>query len=439
MISVARWLSLAAMVVAAGACEDDGTGPEPGAFTASVTQNRDSVIVSWTAASGAEEYRAELQAGSDVLEKTAPSSASRLVFTSVDGLGDDVTYSVHVFAINEDGETAAENAPTILSNFFPWDEYFETSLHVTGQGKRTFYDSVPNRGFARFTGTGYDALTCKNCHTPSLTGGCAACHATADPVLGDTVSVSKCATCHGRQNAEVSQGFSDVHRDAGMRCQDCHSLGDVHGDGTTYASQLDAGAIDVKCENCHTTLADNSYHTVHGSNMECAACHTQSVIACHNCHWETFEEKNVRKAYGQFKNWRFLLNRNGKVAVGNFQSLSYDTSTFVAFAPYYGHTIARNALPDGCETCHGNAAVQDWAADGVIDVVTWDAAQSKLVSRTGVIPVPPNFIEGGLRFDFVTLDAPGGTVWSFLKSGADSMHILYATPLSATQMSRLAQ
>jgi hypothetical protein len=435
MITVARWLSVAAIAVAAVGCDDGG--PEPGSFTVSVSQNRDSVAVSWTAASGAKSYRAELRGGAGTLTKSVESSVLRAVFTAADGLEDDVTYTVHVFAVDGDVQAAAGNTPTVLSDFFPWDEYFETALHVTGQGKRTFYDSVPNRGFARFTGKGYDELTCKNCHTPSVTGGCAACHASADPGLGDTVSTTTCAACHGRQNAEVAQGFSDVHRDAGMDCMDCHTLGDVHGDGTTYASMLDPGAIDAKCENCHTTPSDNTYHAIHRLTVDCAACHTQSIITCHNCHWETFEATNVRKAYGQVKNWSFLLNRNGKVSVGNFQSLSYGTSTFVGFAPYYAHTIARNALPDGCQTCHNNTSVQDWLADGVIDVVTWDAAQSKFTYRTGVIPVPPNYIQGGLRIDFATLNAPGGNVWSFLKTGADSMHMLYATPLNATQMSKL--
>lgn len=438
MITIARWLSLAALTAAAAGCSDDGA-PEPGDFTVTVYQNRDTVIVSWTAVSGTEDYRAELRGGAEVIDKAVASSASRLVFTSRDGLEDDVSYTVHVFAVNDDGEVAADNSPTILTDFFPWDEYFETSLHVTGQGKRTFYDSIPNRGFARFTGQGYDELTCKNCHTPSVTGGCAACHETADPGLGDEVNTSRCMGCHGRQGAEVAQGFSDVHRDAGMGCMDCHSLGDVHGDGNVYQSQLDPGAIDAKCENCHATVPDNSYHSVHGGNMECAACHTQSIITCHNCHWETFEQTNVRKAYGQFKNYRLLLNRNGKVAIGNFQSLNYGSSTFVGFAPFYAHTIARNALPDGCETCHNNAAVQDWTADGVIDFITWNASTNAFTYRTGVVPIPPNYIQGGLRIDFGTLNAPGGTVWSFLKTGADSMHMLYGTPLTATQMNRLAQ
>jgi hypothetical protein len=56
---------------------------------------------------------------------------------------------------------------------------------------------------------------------------------------------------------------------------------------------------------------------------------------------------------------------------------------------------------------------------------------------TGVIPVPPNFNLGGMRFDFVDLDTAGGSVRSFLKSGADSIQLLYGTPLALEQMNKI--
>jgi predicted CXXCH cytochrome family protein len=422
---------------------EGGTFPrEPGAFTVSVQQRRDSVFVTWTGATGASSYRIELRATADTLRKTAGPADTLVVFTPADGLVDDMTYVAHAFAASGGGETPATSTPSIVTDFFPWDEYFDTALHATGQGKQTFYDSVPNRGFERFTQIAYEDLSCKNCHLPSSTGGCSSCHTTDTPELGADVDASLtgvCGSCHSRQVAETraptgAPRYSDVHRDAGMDCMTCHTLGDVHGDGTAYASMLVDGAIDPTCEDCHSTIASNAYHTNHANTVDCTACHTQSVITCYNCHFETEVEKDFKKAYGQFTNWRFLLNRNGKVYTGNFQSVKYGTSTFIGMAPFYAHTIARNAVT-GCDDCHGNAAVTDWFADSVMDVVTWNG--TALTHQTGVIPVPPNFNLGGMRFDFVDLDSAGGSVWSFLKSGADSIQLLYGTPLTLEQMNKI--
>ena len=42
-----------------------------------------------------------------------------------------------------------------------------------------------------------------------------------------------------------------------------------------------------------------------------------------------------------------------------------------------------------------------------------------------------------MRFDFVDLDAPGGSVWSFLETAPDTIQIVYGTPLTPDQMDKL--
>ncbi|MFQ5537398.1 MAG: hypothetical protein ACE5GJ_08090 [Gemmatimonadota bacterium] len=192
----------------------------------------------------------------------------------------------------------------------------------------------------------------------------------------------------------------------------------------------------MKCMDCHTSLASNTYHTVHSSTVDCTACHTQSVVTCYNCHFETELELQTKKAHSKFKDWLFLVNRDGKVHTADFQSVKHDTATMVGMAPFYAHTIARDAR-SSCSDCHGNAAVTDWFDDNVMDVVVWDSAQSKLTHLEGVIPVPPNFASGGMRLDFVDLDQPGGSVWSFLKSGADRIQLLFGEPLTQAQMDKI--
>ena len=454
LVGLAAFAWLPVAFLAACSNEDPATEPElpPTAVSVQISANIDTVTVTWGPSQTALSYRIELAGGSSLISETATVTESSLTLVGDDGIEDGVTYTANVFAINGSGETASSNAPTVTTNFFMWDEYFETSLHRTGMGKQTFYNEVPNGGFETYVQVPYEELACRGCHTPGLgfgtvkgERGCLSCHDTDNPTLGAKVESDNlngvCGVCHSRQKAEaITWAYSDVHRDAGMGCMDCHSLGDVHGDGTTYASMLEEGAIDARCLNCHTDLASNSYHNIHSETVDCTACHVQSVVTCNNCHIETELETGAKLAYGQFRDWRFLLNRDGKVHTGNYQSVVFEDKAVVAFGPFYAHTIARKAV--SCGDCHGNESVEDWFDDGVIDVVTYDAGigdpnGKNLTWRRGVIPVPPNYFEGGMRFDFVTLTGVGSGQWEFVKTGADIYQLLYGTPLTQAQMEKL--
>ena len=86
----------------------------------------------------------------------------------------------------------------------------------------------------------------------------------------------------------------------------------------------------------------------------------------------------------------------------------------------------------------GNQNVQDYFANGAIDVVTWDAGTETLSHATDRVPVPPDYLTA-MKFDFVTLDSVvnGTKYWSFLKSGADTIQIVYGSALTADQMAKL--
>lgn len=424
------------------AWDEDGSGLPlaPEGVTVTVTATDEVVTVTWTASSRATSYRAELNPGA--LAKTVQAGTTEAIFTPANGLQDGTEYTVTVYAINADGETASNNTPTVETDFFPWDEYYETSLHFTRSGKPWFYNEVPNAGFGSLTDVAYDGLACKNCHRPDQPSGekgCISCHGTATPQLGadvDATLTGVCGACHGRQKAEAMvHGFTDVHRDAGKDCMFCHTLEDVHGDGNEYNSMLDDGAIDAACDDCHQSPAQNAYHTLHASTVDCSACHSQNVVTCNNCHFETEIQLDQRKAYGQFKNWKFLVNWKGKVHTANYQSVEYQGNTVVAFAPHYAHTIARNAVT--CDDCHNSEAVQDWDDDGVMNVVWWNEGTQKLEYRQGIIPIPPDYDQGGMVFDFVTLDEPGGSVWSFVERGPDMAQMVFGAPLSESQMDKL--
>ncbi len=322
----------------------------------------------------------------------------------------------------DDDESPQPVPPTV-------EELLTASLHNTTRGMEYFYETEQG-GFEALTGVSYDALSCKNCHVTPAT--CSQCHTDDTPTAGAEVEDSKCLVCHGRQGAESNQGFSDVHRTAGMGCGDCHSADDVHGDGATHNSMLEPGVILAKCTNCHGTdsspLPENLYHSTHGANMECSACHVQSIVTCYNCHFETEVNEQRKVAYGQFKNWKFLLKRKdtGKIDVGNFMTLTYEGKAQLVFAPFYAHTVSSNAI-SSCGDCHNNAFVQEYTNTGEIQVVTWNG--TALEHPEGIIPVPPDW-ETALQFDYVTITAPGTPpTWGSITPTEVGKQMLFAEPL----------
>ena len=427
-----------------------------------VADDRTSLEVTWTPGEAAENWFVELvPEGGEVIDDVFPAAATSAVFgPPVYVILDGVSYTAQVCPVNGGVviEEECSNTRTYTANTHDWDTFFPTSLHETGAGKPWFYGETPNGGFEQFVGVPYEDLSCQGCHNsasglPPVSGRtCDRCHTEEKPEIGATIESDEvCYGCHGRQNAERSapHNYSDVHRDAGLRCMDCHSLEEMHGDGESYNSMLESPS--PKCEDCHTDVPANTYHNIHAAGVDCSVCHTQAVVSCYNCHFEAeFEVPPTKIAFGQFNNWLFLVNgdrpgRDPKVEVANFQALEYEGNTFIGMAPFYAHTIARNAV-EGCGDCHGNAAVTDWFdGDDAIDVVSFDSIDGALVltRKTGVIPVPPNFDAGGMIFDFVSQDevpavgGPGPQWYLLQQGGPDVFQLLFGTPLSAAQMAAL--
>ncbi|MGD2108402.1 MAG: multiheme c-type cytochrome, partial [Phycisphaerae bacterium] len=331
-------------------------------------------------------------------------------------------------------------------------QMFPQALHNTRQGKRTFFAAENGGMELLMPGHSPDTMGCTGCHAPNYADGtpvdpvtyvpsCRDCH--VDPVnpSADPVGDSVCYGCHSRQGAESGGlGLPDVHRDAGMGCMDCHSIGDVHGDGNEYASQLEPGAIDANCETCHPEediMGSNEGHAIHMDTVHCTACHTSSVISCYNCHMESMINDHVKKFVGPppRSGFKLLVNRekDGKIHTASFQSAVFDGQSFYVIAPYTSHSVVRDV---DCDSCHGNAAITEFNDTGAITVATWDDVAKTLDGPTGVIPVPENFWTA-LQLDFVDYD-PIGDVWNYLKTGPDLAQMMYATPLTVEQMGALA-
>lgn len=427
-------LCVAGVLVASGC---DG-GPPPAAFSIAASTFPDTVMLEWSPLANVDSFRAEI-IGERALTRWVSGDAQMVVFTAENGVVEGASYTAAVYAVNSGGETRSNESPVVTANGFPWDEWYPTSLHATGQGLQTFY-SAAQGGLEQFAGVPYADLACKSCHEPSLTGGCASCHDTPDPGPGAQVDDGlgegqACGRCHSRQASEAAAGFSDVHRDAGMSCMDCHTLEDVMGDGRSYSSLLEDGAIHIECEDCHTTVPANRYHDWHAVAVDCSTCHMQGMMTCYNCHYQSALPEGESQLAKQVTDWILLVNREGKVHPANMHSLVYGGNKLLIVAPGYGHTIARNAV-SGCEDCHGNAHVVDLDDDSVLVMAEFDGVGDVRTAQ-GFVPVPFNY-ETALLFDFLVYDADTER-WSLLARGQDATQFMFAEPLSDEQLKKLRQ
>jgi len=339
----------------------------------------------------------------------------------------------------------------------PQAQYFSTSVHGKRAGKAYWYGTA-NGGFETLTGVPVDHhnLECAGCHgatdangaayTSPYTPGCVDCHANND-FSATGVTQPSCLKCHSRQANEINNsGYSDVHRTAGMTCMSCHKSQDMHGDGVAYQSMLEEGAIKTKCSNagCHPTpSASHATYDPHGGKLDCSACHTQSVISCYNCHFESQVDAHLKRAKQMIKGFVLLVNKpNGKVGTASFQSLSYQGKTWAAFGPYTGHTITRSGRL--CADCHNNAAIQEYNSTGQIYFAKWNSADSTLSNKQGAIPIPSDY-KSTFKIDFITYNGLSSDAvvasknWSKVNitPGQHDYQMLFATPLTAAQMSAL--
>jgi len=263
--------------------------------------------------------------------------------------------------------------------------YF-SSLHYKAKGMEYWY-SKENGGLETITDIPYSQLGCKNCHAK----GCYTCHKTVKEgkAFYSTEAAknqSMCLKCHGREDAimkidhEANQ--DDVHFSNNMKCVDCHSAKEMHGDGVEYISMRETGAMDTQCENCHDDITATDSHSVHKDKLDCKACHVRHVLSCTNCHFDTLVEQGKRVAI-PVSGWVFLINHRGKVTSGDMQTFVVDNNkTFLMFAPHMSHSVMKEGRK--CEECHGTEAAKQ-VQDGKI-TLTW-LENGKVQNLKGVIPV----------------------------------------------------
>ncbi|MBI5404524.1 MAG: T9SS type A sorting domain-containing protein [Ignavibacteriae bacterium] len=188
------------------------------------------------------------------------------------------------------------------------------------------------------------------------------------------------------------------------------------------------------------------------SKLECATCHTRSIVNCYNCHFDTEVWQGMRgfkRPIGQLKGFIMLARhvQTGKVGIVNYQSIIYQgNKTFNAWGPYYPHTIMPKDSTRTCGECHNNAVISEYNSTHQIVVAKWDSVSvpKKIVHTQGVIPIPPDYLTS-LVFDFANYTGRLDTtytnpaMWVFAKRGLNGNQMLsrYVLPLTASQMTKL--
>lgn len=310
---------------------------------------------------------------------------------------------------------------------------FNSSLHYTAKGMAYWYNKV-NGGLENITGIPYSNLDCKNCHTPS----CDSCHKT---IIDGKPSYSKqaahdqdiCLKCHKREASinkiDKDTNQENVHIMKGMKCMNCHTAREMHGDGTEYNSMKQQGAVDANCEKCHPSLSSSISHKVHREKLECKACHVRHVLSCSNCHFDTLVKEGKRVAI-PLTGWVFLMNYNGKVTSANMQTFVVpDNKTFLMFAPQNSHSIMKQGR--GCGECHGTETVKQ-AQKGKV-TMTW-LENGNVKNLKGVIPVV-----NGVIYDSVYQNYKDGK-WTPIENPPSPMlqYVGFGEPLTAEQLKKLS-
>ena len=308
-------------------------------------------------------------------------------------------------------------------------QVLSSSLHATTAGMKHFY-MAEQGGFEQFTHLPYEELTCQSCHVES--SDCTTCH----EVPGDTPENAKCLdSCHDRQNLE-QQISPDLHLadpaegGLGMKCADCHSAKQIHGDGTSYNS-LHENLTKVDCQQsgCHSqvVIAGKTMHETHIKDIDCAACHTKVTMTCYSCH---FEDGSAFQP--PISDWKILVKsqKSNKVTTGNIQPLVYQGNSLLVVAPFFAHTIQKHS-DTTCSTCHDSTALQEYEDKGTMTMTTWDETNKTINNMKGVIPIPTDW-KTALKMDFIGKDANGE--WVYQKSTVDAHQMLFAEPIDVEHM-----
>jgi hypothetical protein len=302
---------------------------------------------------------------------------------------------------------------------------FSKILHFTNKGLEYVY-SKEQGGLERLTGMSATELGClkSKCHITS----CDVCHKKEENgkilySLDAARNPKICAPCHG----EIEKDDPDVHFTKGMKCTDCHTSRELHGDGIAHNTFNEPGFFETKCENCHASAKQTLSHTVHKGKLDCIVCHTLDSYTCLNCHIEA-RIKSKKDNQILMKNMYFLVNHDNKVKLANMLSYVYQNKTMITFAPSFTHSVKKDGRK--CSECHNSQIIKD-INEGKFILASWQNGEMK--GSIGVIPVIDV-----LKWKMDFLDKIDST-WILINNPPEPLinYSGYCTPITKEQLEKL--
>ena len=130
------------------------------------------------------------------------------------------------------------------------------------------------------------------------------------------------------------------------------------------------------------------------------------------------------------KDWLLLINSEGKVTSGSAMTLVYKNKKFIAYVPYFTHSVSSEGRP--CDDCHMNQAVVKMQKGQKVPVV--DFSKGKIVTWKGVVPV----VQGKLEWVFLNRTEKG---WEPVPTKEDPLvqFAAYGTALTEEQFNKMAE
>ncbi|MDY6865754.1 MAG: cytochrome c3 family protein [Halobacteriota archaeon] len=260
-------------------------------------------------------------------------------------------------------------------------ESFTTSLHYTGAGMKSEYETGAAGHFDIDMDEYYSDWNCSSCHATT----CEKCHEgypDGHTYTGEVnMSIDTCDQCHfkkqtatfiGDMPVHKSEGpHADIHYEKGLTCVDCHTAEEMHGDGSSDSTMLEA--VTTSCEDCHSSpgktvkgmevkqyLTDNSAHKTHDGKLDCTACHSGWMLTCENCHLDTREGTTFDATQ-----YYLGVGSDGKITPFiKMTAMDEFNATHIGWGEWFPHTVTDDAKD--CAFCHENKEVFCEGCDGQI-------------------------------------------------------------------------
>ena len=270
-------------------------------------------------------------------------------------------------------------------------EHYKNSLHhsLAPMRKMIMLRAEDNKGVHAKLNQAFDNH-CASCHSS-----CGQCHISRPTSVGGGLLAGHafektaqdketCTACHGSRVGNEYFGKSkgctpDVHRQkAFMKCQKCHTAGEMHGDGKNYQHRLDV-ENGPRCDNCHKDIytpkgQNKAVHDQHRGKASCQVCHAQPYQNCAGCH--VSKSPGGQYYYKLDKHWhdfkiglnpkrtprrpeKFVTLRHAPVAPDTFTYYVKNALTnfdqYPTWKPATPHNIRRKTEQNAsCNNCHGN-------------------------------------------------------------------------------------